>query len=64
MLMWIKDNPAAMNKMGLDNPYTFVRTALFDPKDLSGTEKDILKRLIPFYTFTKKNLAFQMKKYI
>jgi hypothetical protein len=34
---------------------------LFDARDLSKVEQDYLKRLIPFYTFTKKNLAYQMQ---
>ena len=60
-LMWAKENPKAYAKMGLDSPESFVRQVLFDPKDLSGFERDTLKRLVPFYTFTKKNLAYQMK---
>lgn len=59
--MWAKENPNSYMKLGLDSPDALVRHALFDPKDLSRVEKDKLKRLIPFYTFTKKNLAFQMK---
>jgi hypothetical protein len=38
-----------------------VKLALFDPSDITGFEKDVARRIIPFYTFTKKNLAYQMR---
>lgn len=38
-----------------------VKLALFDPSDITGFEKDVVRRMIPFYTFTKKNLAYQMR---
>lgn len=61
MLDWAEETPSAVNKAGFTDPEALVRSALFDPKDLSGVERDKIKRLIPFYTFTKKNLAFQAK---
>jgi hypothetical protein len=61
MLDWAEETPGAVNKAGFTDPEAMVRSALFDPKDLSGVERDKIKRLIPFYTFTKKNLAFQAK---
>jgi hypothetical protein len=59
--MWAKDNMDKVLEMGLDTPESFVRFALFDFQDLSVVEQDIYKKLIPFYTFTKKNLGFQMR---
>ena len=38
-----------------------VSKVLFDPRDLTDFENKVMKRLIPFYTFTKKNLAFQFE---
>ena len=38
-----------------------VKSTLFDPSDLTAVEKSTLRRVIPFYTFAKKNLAFQMR---
>jgi len=37
-----------------------VRKALFDYADLSAVEREGLKRLIPFYTWTRKNLPAQI----
>ena len=36
-----------------------VNKVLFDPVDLTNFENKVMRRLIPFYTFTKKNIAFQ-----
>ena len=37
-----------------------VSKVLFDPRDLTNFENKVMKRIIPFYTFAKKNLAFQI----
>jgi hypothetical protein len=36
-----------------------VRKVLFDYDDITDTEKAVMKRLFPFYTFTRKNLPYQ-----
>jgi hypothetical protein len=38
-----------------------VREVLFDYGKLTGFEKDVMKRIFPFYTFMKENLQFQFK---
>jgi uncharacterized protein (UPF0297 family) len=38
-----------------------VRTALFDPSAMTAFENNTIRKFIPFYTFAKKNLAFQMR---
>ena len=40
-----------------------VKEVLFDYKNLTRTEKDVLRRLIPFYTFSRKNIALQLRKF-
>lgn len=55
------DNPNFVAKLGVNTPMEAVRLALFDPNDLSYFEDSVLKKLIPFYTFTKKNLVYQME---
>jgi hypothetical protein len=59
--MYARENPEILMRYGLVNPQDLVRRIHFDPTDLSVVEKNFLKRVIPFYTFTKKNLAFQIR---
>jgi hypothetical protein len=59
--MFARENPEILLRYGLANPQDLVRRIHFDPADLSSVEKNFLKRVIPFYTFTKKNLAFQIR---
>ena len=58
LLMYANDNPNYLKRLGKDNAIDAVKYVLFDPNNLSETEKN-LKRIIPFYTFTKQNLFFQ-----
>ena len=53
-------NPGFLSKLGVDNAGDAVRKVLFDPTDMTGFEKNVMKRIMPFYTFTKKNLVFQV----
>jgi len=41
-----------------------VRHTLFDYGDLTKTEQQIFKRLFPFYTWTRKNIPFQIENII
>ncbi len=38
-----------------------VKAALFDYQDLSRFERNVLKRVFPFYTWTRKNIPAQLK---
>lgn len=53
-------NPKFLANLGVEDAGEAVRKILFDPNDLTSFEKNVMKRVIPFYTFTKKNLAFQI----
>lgn len=59
LLMYAKDNPQYVSKLGRKNAVDAVRTVLFDPDNMSDLERNVFKKLIPFYTFTKQNLMFQ-----
>lgn len=52
-------NKKFLDKLGVSNAGEAVRKVLFDPTDMTDFERDVMKRALPFYTFTKKNLAFQ-----
>jgi hypothetical protein len=56
-----KKNPDILARYNMASAADLVRRVHFDPSDLSGVEKDVIRRLIPFYTFTKKNLAYQLR---
>ena len=53
----------ALTKKGLkpEQAIQRVREVLFDYGKLTGFEKDVMKRIFPFYTFMKENLQFQFK---
>jgi hypothetical protein len=63
LLMYADINPQILEKAGVRTAEDLVRRALFDPKAISPTERQVIKRLIPFYTWAKKNLAWQMKNF-
>ena len=53
-------NAKFLDKLGVESAGEAVRKILFDPTDLTDFERNVMKRAMPFYTFTKKNLAFQL----
>ena len=60
IMKYYEDNPDELFKLGVDNVGDAIRKIAFDPDDLSKAESTTLRKLIPFYTFAKKNLAFQL----
>ena len=66
------ENPKFMRNLGIDIADNAsaaakakaageaVNKVLFDPSDLTAFEQGTMKNVIPFYTFTKKNLAYQI----
>lgn len=55
------NNPKFLQNLGVENAADAVRKVLFDPSEISQFEQDVMKRIIPFYTFTKKNLAYHIQ---
>lgn len=61
LLMYADQTPKIMERLGVSTAEDVVRRALFDPKSISPLERQVVKRIIPFYTWAKKNLAWQVK---
>lgn len=59
--MAVTDNPNLLKSLNVKTAGDAVRKMLFDPSDLTKFETDVMKRIIPFYTFTKKNLVYHMQ---
>ena len=64
LLMYANDNPKYIQKLGKSNAIEAVKYALFDPSNMSDFERNVMKKVIPFYTFTKQNLLFQASNLI
>ena len=63
LLMYATDDAAKggkyLTKLGAESPIQAVKYALMDPSNMSETEQQVIKKIVPFYTFTKQNLMFQ-----
>lgn len=59
LLAYANGNTSYLNGLGVDNAVDAVKKVLFDPDNLTDTERNLFKKVIPFYTFTKQNLMFQ-----
>ena len=58
LMLFADKNPKYLSKIGASDAIDAVKKVLFDPNNLSPFEKNTLKRIVPFYTFTKQNLMF------
>lgn len=61
---YASENPKWMAKNGYEDSISVVRRSLYDYTDLSSVEQDYIKKIVPFYTFAKKNLGFHMNNFI
>jgi hypothetical protein len=61
LLKYSIENPDQYKRLGMKTPEDFVRYVLFDPNDLTQVERKYLRNAMPFYTFMKKNLVYQMQ---
>lgn len=59
MYRWLREKGVAPDKAKAK-----VLETLFDYNDLTEFERKIVKRIIPFYTWMKKNAVFQVKNFL
>ena len=52
----------AKKGVGIEEAAKSVNKFLFDYSDLSKFEREVLKRIFPFYTFTRKNIPLQLEQ--
>lgn len=50
-----------VDTLGQDGAAALVRKYLFDYSDLTPFERDAMRRVVPFYTWTRKNLPLQIE---
>ena len=50
--------------MGPEKATNRVKEVLYDYSDLTNVERELFKRMAPFYTFTRKNIEFQAKNFL
>lgn len=53
--------PVTRDDMIMDIAGQEVKASLFDYNDVSKFERDVLKRFMPFYTWTRKNIPAQLR---
>lgn len=60
------EDPSYLSKLGIEGATDIekyqkvISKVMFDPAMMTDVEKNVLKRIIPFYTYTKNNLVFQV----
>lgn len=60
------DDPSYLRRLGIDGATDVekyrkaISKVMFDPSMMTDAEKTVMKRIIPFYTYAKNNLVFQM----
>lgn len=59
LLMYANEHPKYLQKLGKSDAIEAVKYVLMDPNNMSDFERSTMKKIIPFYTFTKQNLLYQ-----
>ena len=60
LMLYADDHADYISKLGRQDSVDAVKHVLFDPSNMSDVEQEAFRRIIPFYTFTKQNLVFQV----
>ena len=60
------DDPSYLKRLGIEGATDTekyrkaISKVMFDPTMMTDAERNVLKKIIPFYTYTKNNLVFQL----
>jgi hypothetical protein len=66
VLLKAMDDPGYMTRLGIEGVDDIekyrkvISKVMFDPSMMTDTERNVMKRIIPFYTYAKNNLVFQI----
>lgn len=60
VLMKSEADPKYLQKLGVENAQQAISKVMFDPAMLTETERKYMKNIVPFYTYAKNNIAYQL----
>ena len=60
IMLKIKDDPGFINRLGVKDAREAISRIMFDPEMLTSFERNKIKKIIPFYTYTKNNLMYHI----
>lgn len=61
VMNYANKHPEYLSKLGFSNPAQAARFVAMDPSNMTPFEKNVMRKIMPFYTFTKQNLLFQAR---
>ena len=64
VMNYANKHPEYLSKLGLSNPTQAARFVAMDPSNMTPFEKSKMRKILPFYTFTKQNMLFQAKNFL
>lgn len=66
VMLMAEESPAYLRKLGIEGANDIekyrkaISKVMFDPTMMTDAERNVFKRIVPFYTYAKNNLVFQM----
>lgn len=60
IMLKIKDDPGFIKRLGVKDTREAISRIMFDPEMLTSFERNKIKKIIPFYTYTKNNLMYHI----
>ena len=60
VMLKAKADPSYLKSLGVDNIRDAIAKVMFDPSMMTDFEKNVMKKIIPFYTYAKNNLVYHL----